>query len=74
MKPFFCWLTGGHIYHDANLMVKRNPYSRKTEFKNHCLKCGKECKFELNFDLIMEREIEYEKKRRALYSALKKGE
>ena len=42
MKRFICWLTGGHIYHDLTLEVKRDPYSRKTVFKNRCLKCGKE--------------------------------
>lgn len=75
MNRFFCWLTGGHIYHDATLMVTRNPLSRKTVFKNHCLKCGKEYKFEIDFDPILAREIEYEKKRRILYSAItKEGE
>ena len=75
MKPFFCWLTGGHIYHDANLMVTRNEFSRKTIFENHCLRCGNVYKFEIDIDPIIAREIEYEKKRRILYSAFpKEGE
>lgn len=75
MKPFFCKLTGGHIYHDLTLEVKRDPYSRKTVFKNRCLKCGKEYKFECNLDPIIDREIQAERNRRVLYSALpKEGE
>lgn len=74
MNRFLCWLTGGHIYHDATLMVRRNPMNRKTVFQNHCLKCGKEYKFEADIDPIIEREIEYEKNRRILYSAIEKKE
>lgn len=75
MKRFICWLTGGHIYHDLTLEVKRDPYSRKTVFKNRCLKCGKEYKFECNLDPIIARELENEKRRRILYFAMpKEGE
>lgn len=72
MKPFFCWLTGGHIYHDADLFVHRCDYSGKVILKNHCLRCGKEFKFELRMKPIIDAYMKDEERRKGLYSAMSK--
>ena len=71
MKRFICWLTGGHIYHDADLMVRIDDFARKIIFKNHCLKCGKVFRIDMPKE-IFDRAIKYELTRRELYSAIQK--
>lgn len=72
MKPFFCKLTGGHIYHDADLVVLRCDYSGKVVLKNRCLRCGKEFKFEIRMKPVIEAYIKDEERRKGLYSAMPK--
>ena len=40
MNKFFCKLSGGHRYADANTIVKYDPISRNIFIANHCIKCG----------------------------------
>ena len=41
MNNFFCWLTGGHRYHDTHLTLYTDHKTDEAVITNYCIKCYK---------------------------------
>lgn len=59
LRRVWCWLTGGHRYKDADLVVHYDELHMEYHFSNACVKCGADVSVRIPEECIIKADTAY---------------